>query len=150
MVGFVLTCLPVLSTHLSFKLIKAMAKVGLLPKRIATAPTPKCAECMFSSMTKKPCRTKVSKGNQVGRKTKVTRPGQGVSVDQLESPQVGFFAQLKGIPTKKRYRYATIFVDHFSDLKYVHYMEDSTSKSTVYAKECFERYAAAHGVHVDH
>ena len=136
--------------HLSFKLIKAMAQVGLLPKRIATAPTPKCAGCMFSSMTKKPWRTKGSKGNQVGRRTKVTRPGQCVSVDQLESPQVGFYAQLKGIPTKKRYRYATIFVDHFSDLKYVHYMEDSTSKSTVYAKECFERYAAAHGVHVEH
>ena len=119
-------------------------------KRIATAPTPKCAGCMFSVITKKPWRTKGSKGNQVGRNTKVNIPGQCVSVDQLESPQVGFYTQLKGIPTKKRYRYATIFVDHFSDLKYVHYMEDSTSKSTVYAKECFERYAAAHGVHVEH
>ena len=56
--------------------------------------------------------------------------------------------QLNGITTKKRYRYATIFVDHFSDLKCVHYMEDSTPKSTVYDKECFERYKAAHRVHV--
>ena len=67
--------------HLSFKLVKAMAQVGLLPKRIATAPTPKCAGCMFSSMTKKPWQTKGSRGNQVGRRTKVTRPGQCVSVD---------------------------------------------------------------------
>ena len=29
-------------------------------------------------------------------------------------------------------------------------MKDRTSKSTVYAKECFERYAAALGVHVEH
>ena len=86
--------------HLSFKLIKAMAKVGLLPKRIATAPTPRCVGCMFSSMMKKPWRTKGTKGNQVGRKTNVTRPGQCVSVDQLESPHVGFYAQLKGIPTR--------------------------------------------------
>ena len=58
--------------------------------------------------------------------------------------------QLKGIPTKKSYRYATIFVDHFLDLKFVHYMEYSTSKYTVYVKRFFERYTAAHGVQVEH
>ena len=136
--------------HLSFKMIKTMASVGLLPKRITTAPIHKCAGCMFSSMTKKPWQTKVSTGKQVRRKSKVTRPGQCMSADQIDSPQVGFYAQAKGIPTKKRHRYAMVFVDHLSDLKFVHYMEDSTLKSTVYAKECFERYTAAHGVHVDH
>ena len=29
--------------HFSFKLIKAMAEVGLLPKKLAKAPIPKCA-----------------------------------------------------------------------------------------------------------
>ena len=106
--------------HLSFKMIKTMASVGLVPKRIATEPIQKCAGCMFSSMTKKPWRTKGSTGKQVRRKSKVTRPGQCVSVDQLESHQVGLCAQSKGIPTKKRYRYATISMDHFSDLKFVH------------------------------
>ena len=43
-----------------------------------------------------------------------------------------------GIFTKKRYRYATIFVDHYSDLKYVHYMEYIKSRSAGYAKEFFE------------
>ena len=82
--------------HLSFKLIKAMSEVGLLPKHLAKARIPKCAGCMFAAMTKKPWRTKGSKSGQVGRKTKITRPGQCVSVDQLESPQVGLISQIKG------------------------------------------------------
>jgi len=136
--------------HLSFKLIKAMSEVGLLPKHLAKARIPKCAGCMFAAMTKKPWRTKGSKSGQVGRKTKITRPGQCVSVDQLESPQVGFIAQIKGRLTKKRYKYATVFVDHHSDLKYVHYMSELTSEETVYAKKCFERYAASFNVKIEH
>ena len=46
--------------------------------------------------------------------------------------------------------YATIFVEHYYDLKYVHYMEDRTLRSTVYAKDCFERYYAAHIVNIEH
>ena len=49
----------------------------------------------------------------------------------LESPQVGFIAHMKGGLTKKRYRYATVFVDHFSDLKYVHYNFEITSEETI-------------------
>ncbi len=49
----------------------------------------------------------------------VTKAGQYVSVDQLISMQVGFIAQLKGTLTKKRYTAATVFVDHYSQLKYI-------------------------------
>ena len=53
--------------HLSFKLIKAMAEVGLLPKKLAKAPIPKFAGCMFAALTKKPWRTKGrNNGGQVG------------------------------------------------------------------------------------
>jgi hypothetical protein len=40
--------------------------------------------------------------------------GEIVSVDQMESTEVGIFAQLKGALTKKWYRYCTVFMDHFS------------------------------------
>ena len=136
--------------HLSFKLIKAMAEVGLLPKKLAKAPVPKCAGCMFAGMTKKPWRSKGKQNSQVGRMTKITRPGQCISVDMLESPQVGFIAHMKGRLTKKRYKYATVFVDHYSDLKYVHYMSEITSEETIYAKKCFERYSAGFNVKVEH
>jgi hypothetical protein len=48
------------------------------------------------------------------------KPGEIVSVDQMESTEVGFFAQLKGSLTKKRNRHCTVFVDHFSRLHFVH------------------------------
>jgi hypothetical protein len=74
--------------------------------------------------------------------------GECVSVDQLESRQVGFVAHLKGRLTLGRYRVATIFVDHHSRLGYVHLQKDSTSKETLKAKHAFELYARERGVKV--
>ena len=109
-----------------------MEEVGLLPKKLAKAPIPKCAGCIFSAMTKKPWRTKGrNTSGQVGRILKITRPGQCVSVNMLDSPQVRFIAHMKGRLTKKRYRYATVFVDHFSELKYVHCMSKTTLEETI-------------------
>ena len=82
--------------------------------------------------------------------TKIKRPVQCVSVEMLESPRVGFIAHMKGRLTKKRHRYATVLVDHFSDLKYVHCMSGITSEETIYANKCFERHAAGFNVKVDH
>jgi hypothetical protein len=70
---------------------------------------------------------------------KATKPGQCVSVDQMISMQVGFYAQLKERLTKQRYRCATIFVDHFSGYKYIHLMTHLLSEETVAAKRAFER-----------
>ncbi len=53
----------------------------------------------------------------------------------LSGPDGGYGArlnrQLKGIPTKKRYNSATLFVDHFSGTKYVYLQQALTSKETV-------------------
>ena len=128
-----------------------MAEVGLLPKNLAKAPTPKCTGCMFAATTKKPWRSKgKNTSGQVGKITNITRPGQCISVDMLESPKVGFIAHTKGRLTKKRYRYATIFVDHFSDLKYAHCMSEITSEETTYYKIVFDRHAAGFNVRVEH
>jgi hypothetical protein len=64
----------------------------------------------------------------------VTKAGQCVSVDQLISTQVGFIAQLKGTLTKNCYTVATVFVDHYSRLKYIHLMTKLTSEETMEAK----------------
>ena len=44
----------------------------------------------------------------------------------------------------------TIFVDHCSDLKYIHFMTSVTSQEILYAKECFERVCFWHNVFVEH
>jgi transposase InsO family protein len=97
-------------------------------------------------MTKLPWRTKESPSAIFT----ATKPGQCVSVDHMESTQVGFFAQLKGILTLRRYRAATVFVDHFSGYKYIHLMSHLSSVETVAAKVAFERHASDLGVSILH
>ena len=103
-----------------------------------------CAACAFGKATRTPWRTK-AKNRRVQT---ATAPGQCVSVDQMESRAVGFVAQLKGRLTKGRYKVATIFVDHYSRLGYVHLQKDSTSKETLRAKDAFELYARDRGVQI--
>jgi hypothetical protein len=63
-----------------------------------------------------------------------TSPGQMLSVDQLESSAAGFISQLKGRLTRSKYKAATVFVDHFSIMSYVHLQVSLTSADTVEAK----------------
>jgi hypothetical protein len=66
------------------------------------------------------------------------------------STQVGFYSQLKGRLTKKRYHDATIFVDHFSGYKYTHLMTHLLSEETVASKRAFEQHASELGVTILH
>ncbi len=63
----------------------------------------------------------------------------------MTSMKVSFYAQLKGKHTKKHYKCATIFVDHFSRLLFVHLQLDDNSNKTLAAKFAFKQYAAEHG-----
>jgi hypothetical protein len=99
-------------------------------------------------MTKLPWRGKKS---ALSRKIFVaTKPGEIVSVDQMESTEVGFFTQLKWSLTKKQYRHCTVFVDHFSRLRFVHLQIDGSAEETMLAKQAFEKFAVEHGVRILH
>ena len=69
-----------------------------------------CTACQYGNLTKKPWQ---SEGKQPTLQS-VTRPGQVVSADKLESNSKGFITQLKGLLTTKHYQYATVFVGHYS------------------------------------
>ncbi len=99
--------------HLPLPQLHVLAVRGEIPKHLAKVKPPFCTGCAFGGMTMQPSRHK-------GEKKKImqaTKPGEVVSVDQLESTELEFFAQAKGRLTLKRYCYATVFVDHFSCLK---------------------------------
>ena len=124
-----------------------MAKKGLLPKKILKANIPICPACQYGKMHRKPWRTK---GNHPKASRVATEPGQIVSVDQLESRMPGFIAQLKGTLTKQRYKYATVFVDQYSQLSYAYLQWMITSNETVQPKIAFKRYSQERGVHICH
>jgi hypothetical protein len=71
-------------------------------------------------------------------------------VDQLESPTPGLIGQIKGSLTTQRYCVMTIFVDHFSNLGYVHAQKSTSAQETMEAKHAFERFTRSHGVSVKH
>jgi hypothetical protein len=123
--------------------IQSMATEGVLPKRLSPCKTPVCAGCLYGKLTRQPWRTK---GNPSHIAAKATMPGEWVSVDQMISTVPGLIAQMKGIPTRSRYKIATIFVDHASYYTFVHFQTAATSLETVQSKHEFKRHSASAGV----
>jgi hypothetical protein len=103
---------------------------------------------MFGKATRRPWRDKPGKDQIKSRIRTATAPRQCISVDQLESTTPGLIAQLKGWLTTKRYKVATVFVDHFSDPTYVYLQKSTSSDETLEAKLSFERLAAKSGVKI--
>ena len=134
--------------HIPMKKLRYMAKNGIIPKRLAKCPVPTCSACMYGKATRKPWRSKLAKNRKVSRTA--TRPGQVVGVDHMVSPTPGLIAQMAGFITKKRYKYATVFVDHATGYGYTHVQRTQSAEETLEAKTAFERHAAIHGVQVLH
>ncbi len=135
--------------HASFKKLRLLALNGEIPKKLAKIRPLRCAGCLFGAMTKVTWRGKEQKAqHSVFTATKL---GGFVSVDHLQSTEPGFFGQAKGHLTKTRYKNATVFVDHFSRLQYIHLMTTNlTLSKTLEAKHAFECFAAKHGVKIAH
>ena len=68
----------------------------------------------------------------------------------MELPVSGLIAQMKGIPAKHRYKYATVFVEHCSRYAYVVLMKSITGQEKVEAKISFEGYMASMGITFQH
>jgi hypothetical protein len=123
-----------------------MARRGDIPSRLQHCVSPVCGACQYGKATRKPWRTK-----RKNMKVQVcTFAGECVSVDQTPMRAVGFVAQMKGRLTHGRYTVATIFVDHYSRLGYVHLQKDASSAETLKAKRAFELYAREHGIKICH
>ena len=78
----------------------------------------------------------------------IIAPCQRVLVDQLVSPEPGFIAQLKG--RLDLYTVVTVFVDHFSRLKFIFFQETHTSQETLEVKHAFEAYCRQYECQVQH
>jgi hypothetical protein len=133
--------------HLPIPKLQQMAKQGVLPKILANCAAPTCSACLFAKAQRKPWRSKTARNYQSPELPK--RPGQVVSVDQFKSPTPVLIAQMTGILTTKRYVHATVFIDQYSRLGYVHLQKTQDVTETLEEKKAFERFAATHGVKVE-
>ena len=132
--------------HTSFNKLKLISMLGITPRKLVNVKPPKCATSIYGSTTRRPWRHK-----QNQRQIKVcTKPGECVSVDQLDSSTPGFIAQLKGRLTRDRYHCATVYVDHARRNSYIHLQRSTSSNETFLSKRAFESYARKNGVSVNH
>ena len=53
---------------------------------------------------------------------------------------------MNGILINKRYKYDTVFVDHFYRYSYMHLQKTASSEETIEGKYAFESIAASHGI----
>jgi hypothetical protein len=132
--------------HVPFRRLQEMAQQGTIPPRLGKCPIPPCATCMFGKAHRRPKQSKSKK--TLTDPEEVKAPGDLVSVDVLVSSTPGLVAQMAGFLTRKRYKYACVFVDHFSDFGYVYMMKEHTANEALDAKLAFEAYSEAHGIEV--
>jgi len=122
---------------MSFAKIRFMAIMGWVEPKLAKCQIPKCAGCLFGKAMCKPWRTKGTPNSIL----KSSKPGEVVLIDQLT---------VTGVLTHKRYNYATVLLDHFSNLPYIVFQRALTEEETVVAKASFEGYVVKHGVRIRH
>ena len=137
--------------HLPFKVIQNMAKQGLIEPKLAKIEPPLCPGCLYGKQTKRNWRHKPSKKLRRKGLKAAKRPGHTVSVDTMPSTSVpGLMPQLRGRPTTRRYKYATVFIDHYSDFTYAHLHESNTAEEVLAGKLAFERHSFSSGVKIRH
>ena len=71
-------------------------------------------------------------------------------VNYLEYLFPGFISHIKVNLIKNRYHIATLFVDNFIPLRYVHHKSNITSDNTLKSKKTFEAFIRKQGVIIGH
>jgi hypothetical protein len=122
--------------HVPFRRLQEMAQQGTIPPRLGKCPIPPCATCMFGKAHRQPKQSKSKK--TITDPEEVKAPRDLVSVDVLVSSTPGLVAQMAGFLTRKWYKYACVFVDHFSDFGYVYMMKEHTANEALDAKLAFD------------
>ncbi len=97
---------------------------------------------------RRPWKTKPKVVQQDGNLGTASEPGQCISIDQFAYSTPGLIAQIKGWLTKKRYKVASIFVDLFSGLSYIHLQKSTNADETLEAKLAFKRFSSQFKVQV--
>jgi hypothetical protein len=103
-------------SHLHFAKIQELARHGRLPKKLATCDIPICTSCQYGKAHQRPA--------AIGNKSRPIdhddlKPGDRVSVDQIESPTPGMVDALSGNPTSARFDAASLYTDHASRFMYI-------------------------------
>ena len=112
--------------HCNFDRVTQLMRSGAIkvPPSVINAPTPLCLACQLGK-----ARRRAHTGEHRPIDKHHTKPGDGISADQMEAGYPGLLPTTKGSPTKARYHYCNFWIDHHSRLVYVtmHQKKDLSS-----------------------
>jgi hypothetical protein len=125
--------------------MNAWIRSGSLPcdPSLASEPNPVCAICQLGKAHKKSHKTDTGHISQ-----QHLAPGAGVSSDGMEAGVPEHVMTTSGLPSTRRYKYCSFWVDHFSQLVYVTMHESKEAKELVCSKHKFEAFASRYGVSI--
>jgi hypothetical protein len=131
--------------HANWEQINAWIRTGNLPgsPSLASEPDPICAACQFGKAHKRS--HKADTGNISNNHL---APGDGVSSDGMEAGCPGRMMTTHGLPSLRRYKYVSFWVDHYSQFIYITMHETKKAEELLKSKLEFEEYAAQFGVNI--
>lgn len=110
-----------------------------IPRDLVNVDPPYCPGCAYGEVRR--CQWRQKGVQNVKHLRQSLHPGGVISNNQFVSPTKGFVHVHRGSPTTKYYICATVFVNHYSDFTYTHFMTEMNAKSIVEAKLAFEHLA---------
>jgi hypothetical protein len=114
-----------------------------VPPSLADEPDPICTACAFAKARRQ------THSAHVGHIAKGhTGPGQGVSSDGMEAGVPGCPFTTKGLPSTKRLRYVSFWVDHYSKYVYATFYETKASHELLYSKADFEAFSSQYNIKI--
>jgi hypothetical protein len=131
--------------HAHWDQINSWIRNGSLPceKSLASVPDPVCATCQFGKAHKRSHKT------DTGHIAKQhTAPGDGVSSDGMEAGCPGRMLTTHGLPSTRRLKYCSFWIDHYSQFVYVTMHESKKAEELLRSKSEFEEYAAKFGINI--
>ena len=117
--------------HMNFRSIFWFTCLGLITYILTTIREEDILICSEFCSGKQSCTSPKIDGSGAGIADENLQSVMSISIDQIESPQVGLITFLKGKQTSTKYHVATICFDHFSKLAYVRFSESTTTNDTV-------------------
>jgi hypothetical protein len=131
--------------HVNFGRLNAWFHHGVLPvdRSVANAPDPICSACQFSKVNKK------FHSDEQSITINHTAPGQGVSMDLMEAGIPGRLPTTRGLPLPKRYKYVTLWIDHYSRYLYPTLHEMKELSAALQSKQEFEAFANRFSIRIE-
>jgi hypothetical protein len=118
-------------------------KFPLIDPSLANEPDPLCTICQFGKARRKTHNAHnghISSGHTV--------PGTGVSSDGMEAGLPGRIFSTKGLPSTKKYKFVSFWVDHMSKFVYATFHASKAAEELVASKTEFEGWAARFNIKI--